>query len=85
MKKDLSAQSYEKLFARLEETVEDLEKGDLELERSIERYEQGLALYRECSRRLKQAEERVLKIAEKAGTDEDLEDFELPLSQKDEQ
>jgi exodeoxyribonuclease VII small subunit len=85
MKKDLSTQSYEKLFSRLEEIVEDLEKGDLELERSIERYELGLALYRECSARLKQAEERVAKIAENSLRSDELEEFELPVELKEEQ
>ncbi len=63
MKKDLSTEPYEKLYEELEEIVLSLEHGDLPLEKAIKRYERGMMLYRECQKRLKDAEERLLQIS----------------------
>jgi exodeoxyribonuclease VII small subunit len=65
MKKEMEKQPYEKLLVRLEEIVSRLEKGEVELERSIDQYEEGIALYGECSKRLRDAEQRLLKVTRK--------------------
>jgi exodeoxyribonuclease VII small subunit len=57
-------QSFEDLVERLERIVEDLEGGDLRLERSLELFEEGVRISREASRRLDEAERRVEELLE---------------------
>ena len=49
----------EKALAELEEIVEQLESGDLPLEKSLKQFERGVKLSRECQTALKDAEQRV--------------------------
>src|SRR2546422_5353905 len=51
--------SYETSLEALEEIVHKLEHGDLPLEKSLELFEQGIRLSRECQERLSQAERRI--------------------------
>jgi len=58
--KDLSgAQTFEMQLASLERIVRELERGDLPLDRSLELFEQGVRLSRECQERLNEAERRI--------------------------
>jgi exodeoxyribonuclease VII small subunit len=50
---------FETALKQLEQIVEQLEAGDLPLERSLELFEQGVRLSRDCQRRLDEAERRV--------------------------
>ena len=49
----------EKALAELEEIVEQLESGDLPLEKSLKQFERGVRLSRESQSALKDAEQRV--------------------------
>lgn len=51
--------SFESSLRELEEIVEQLEAGDLPLEASLELFERGVRLSRECQKRLDAAERRV--------------------------
>lgn len=51
--------TFEASLEELERIVRELEQGDLPLERSLELFEQGVALSRECQDRLNQAERRI--------------------------
>lgn len=51
--------SFEASLESLEQIVRQLEQGDLALERSLELFEQGIRLSRECQERLSQAERRI--------------------------
>jgi exodeoxyribonuclease VII small subunit len=51
--------SFESSYKELESIVQQLEAGDLPLEKSLELYEQGVRLWRECHKRLDEAERRV--------------------------
>ena len=53
------AQTFESQLAALEKIVRELERGDLPLEESLQLFEQGVRLSRECQERLNQAERRV--------------------------
>lgn len=53
------AQTFEMQLASLERIVRELERGDLPLERSLELFEQGVKLSRECQERLNEAERRI--------------------------
>ena len=52
-------QSFEASLASLERVVRELERGDLPLEKSLELFEQGVGLSRECQERLNEAERRI--------------------------
>ena len=51
--------SFESSLEQLERIVRELEQGDLALEKSLELFEQGVQLSRECQDRLNQAERRI--------------------------
>ena len=51
--------SFESSLRELEQIVQQLEGGDLPLERSLELFEQGVRLSRECQKRLDEAEHKV--------------------------
>ena len=53
------ARSFEASLEALEQIVRQLEGGDLPLEKSLELFEQGIRLSRECQERLSQAERRI--------------------------
>jgi exodeoxyribonuclease VII small subunit len=59
---DISALSFEKALAALEDIVARLEAGKVNLEESIEIYERGEALRKHCEAKLKEAEARIEKI-----------------------
>ena len=54
--------SFEQALEALERIVDNLEKGDVPLEKSIAIYERGEALKRHCEQLLKAAEAKVEKI-----------------------
>jgi exodeoxyribonuclease VII small subunit len=54
-----AAASFEGQLASLERIVRELERGDLPLEQSLELFEQGVRLSRECQERLNEAERRI--------------------------
>ncbi|MBV9215129.1 MAG: exodeoxyribonuclease VII small subunit [Acidobacteria bacterium] len=51
--------SFETSLSDLEKIVAQLEAGDLPLEQSLELFEQGVKLSRECRYRLAKAEQRI--------------------------
>ncbi len=60
---DLGQLSFEDALKRLEEIVRTLEKGEAPLDRSIELYQEGDRLKRQCEARLKDAQARIEQIA----------------------
>ncbi|MEP3436882.1 MAG: exodeoxyribonuclease VII small subunit [Hoeflea sp.] len=54
--------SFEQAVAELERIVEQLERGDVALDKSIEIYERGEALKAHCEKLLSAAEKRIEKI-----------------------
>ena len=57
--KNEQPKSFEASLEGLEEIVQQLENGDLPLEKSLELFEQGIKLSRQCQERLSQAERRI--------------------------
>jgi exodeoxyribonuclease VII small subunit len=51
--------SFEASLEALEQIVHELEGGDLPLEKSLELFEDGIRLSRQCQERLNQAERRI--------------------------
>ena len=66
----------EKSLAALEEIVDELESGDLPLEKAMKKFEEGIKLTRNCQAALKEAEQKVEILLQSAGGDE-LEEFEV--------
>jgi exodeoxyribonuclease VII small subunit len=64
---DIKDLSFEQALKELEAIVDRLEKGDVELERSILIYERGEALKARCDALLRKAEAKVEKISLNAG------------------
>ncbi|MDP4120633.1 MAG: exodeoxyribonuclease VII small subunit [Bacillota bacterium] len=54
--------SYEEAANRLEEIVDELEKGELPLNKSIELYEEGVKLSAYCYDALTKAEQKVIEL-----------------------
>ena len=66
----------ETALADLEGLVEELESGDLPLEKAMQKFEQGIKLTRNCQAALKEAEQKVEILLKSAGGEE-LEDFDV--------
>lgn len=58
---------FEKALAELETIVRQMEDGQLSLEQSLEAFEQGVRLTRQCQQALAQAEQRVQVLIEQDG------------------
>ncbi len=58
---------FEAALQRLEAVVDRLEQGDLELEQSLEAFEEGVRLSKRCSSRLDAAEQRVEVLTREGG------------------
>ena len=61
---ETSIKDFESALAELEAIVKTLERGDLTLEQSLERFERGIKLSRFCHTRLEHAERRVEVLTE---------------------
>ncbi|OGO78788.1 MAG: exodeoxyribonuclease VII small subunit [Clostridiales bacterium GWB2_37_7] len=57
--------NFEEALSRLEEIVKKLESGNVSLDESIEIYQEGVALAKNCSSMLEEAEGKVLAIVNK--------------------
>jgi exodeoxyribonuclease VII small subunit len=68
--------NLEKSLADLEKLVEELESGDLPLEKAMKKFEAGIKLTRGCQAALKDAEQKVEILLKSAGG-EDLEAFDI--------
>jgi len=58
---------FEAALEQLEGVVDRLEDGDLELEASLEVFEEGVALSKHCASRLEDAERRIEQLVEQGG------------------
>lgn len=59
---DVAQLSFEQALQQLEQIVDQLERGDVPLDKSIEIYERGEALRNRCDALLKAAEAKIEKI-----------------------
>ena len=62
MKKNNKDLSFEDSLKKLEHIVEQLESGDVDLEKSVELYENGMNLKKICEEKLKKVENQIKKI-----------------------
>ena len=62
MKNNNKDLSFEDSLKKLEDIVEQLEAGDVDLDKSVELYEQGMNLKKICEEKLKKVENQIKKI-----------------------
>ena len=51
--------NFEEAMKKLEEIANELEKNDLDLDKAVEKFEEGLKLSKKCSEILENAEKRI--------------------------
>lgn len=56
---------FAKSYQRLEEITREFESGKLSLEDGLKKFEEGLALAKECKEYLKQVENKIVEIKKK--------------------
>ena len=59
----MSELKFEKAMTRLENIVEELERGDLDIDKSLEIFEEGIKMSRLCSKKLNEAEAKIEKLS----------------------
>jgi exodeoxyribonuclease VII small subunit len=62
--------TFEEKIRKLEEIVETLDQGEAPLEELMKRYEEGMALARECRTFLEKAEQKIIDITKENAPDE---------------
>ncbi|MBR0383103.1 MAG: exodeoxyribonuclease VII small subunit [Eubacteriaceae bacterium] len=60
----MAKEPFEKQIERIEKITADLESGELSLEESMRRYEEGVKLIAACGKSLMKAEGKVTKLME---------------------
>ena len=73
------APDFEESLKRLEEIVEQLEAGEIPLDRAIELFQEGKTLSKQCGKHLTEIEKKVLKIVEREDGEAALEPFDAPV------
>lgn len=73
----MATQTFEKAMKQLEKIVEELETGDLPLEKALKRFGDGVTLSRFCSEKLADSEQKIAMLLR----DEDGNVHEQPLNQ----
>ena len=53
---------FEKAMNRIEQIVEELERGELDIDKSLEIFEEGIKMSRVCSKKLNEAEQKIEKL-----------------------
>jgi exodeoxyribonuclease VII small subunit len=79
----MSEIKFEKAMTRLENIVEELERGDLDIDKSLEIFEEGIKMSRLCSKKLNEAEARIEKLSK--GKKGDLITELFPMDDKNEE
>lgn len=64
MKQELN---FEEAMKRLEEIAQELEKGDLDLDQAVKKFEEGMALSKKCNEILQEAEKRITILIQEDG------------------
>ena len=59
--------TFESQMEELEKIVAELEKGDLNLDKSVEKFEEGIKISKECNKMLEDAEKRITILVNNDG------------------
>jgi len=66
-RKNMAKANFEKNMSDLENIVTELEKGDLNLDESISKFEEGIRISKECNKILEEAEKKITILLQKDG------------------
>ena len=61
------SKSFEEQMEKLEEIIGELEKGDLNLDDSVSKFEEGIKISKECNKILEEAEKKITILVNKDG------------------
>ena len=75
MSKKEENKSFEDLMQILENIVQTLEKGDLNLDESVEKFEEGMKISKECNKMLEDSEKRISILLENSNGEIEEENF----------
>ena len=64
-------ETFESALLKLEDIIRELESGEIDLDKSLDKYKEATTLVNFCSDKLKNAQETVNKILKEDGTFED--------------
>lgn len=64
----MAKKTFEDALKKLDEITHDLESGDLSLEASLKKFEEGIQLARFCNTKLDECQQRVSLLLEKNGS-----------------
>ena len=61
------SKSFEEQMEQLEKIVDELEKGELNLEDSVSKFEEGIEISKECNKTLEEAEKKITILVNQDG------------------
>lgn len=61
------SKSFEEQMEQLEKIVGELEKGELSLEDSVSKFEEGIKISKECNKTLEEAEKKITILVNRDG------------------
>lgn len=61
------SKNFEEQIEQLEAIVEELEKGDLNLEDSVSKFEEGIKISKDCNKMLEEAEKKITILVNQNG------------------
>ena len=61
------SKSFEEQMEDLEKIVGELEKGDLNLDESVTKFEEGIKISKECSKTLEEAQKKITMLIDNNG------------------
>ena len=79
----MAEMKFEEALKKLEKIVGDLEDGNIPLEESLEKYEEGIRLSRLCSKKLEAAKKKVEILLKSEDGDAELKPFDEKMAEAD--
>ncbi len=73
--------SFEENIEKLEKIVTDLEKGNLNLDDSVKKFEEGMKISKDCNKILEEAEKKITILLEENG---EIKEQELKINNENE-
>ena len=67
----MKSNNFEDKITELEKVVNELENGEMSLDESLTKFEQGMKLSKECNKMLEDAEKKITILLEKDGNIEE--------------
>jgi exodeoxyribonuclease VII small subunit len=79
----MAEMKFEEALKKLEKIVEDLEDGNLPLDESLEKYEEGIKLSRMCAKKLEVAKKKVEILLKSEDGSAELKEFDEKLAEEE--